>query len=226
MGEKALVDKTVVPLSTTLTNLTPALVTAGSVAGNLGNLPIGYYKGSAAFWDLDLAVNQPNVLSEQEHILGILDGREEGYDLRTLTTVVGVASPVGTILAGTLTVPAGEVWYINAVQSIVNCVGAANGLVGNWRCSLWTDRAATPNAAGQSFHPPAGLATAAGATVTTLDEFGGWTTVLAIANKVPMLRLPAGAIVSFVLVTATAQVDVAAASTLQLFGTVGKVLVA
>ena len=188
-----------------------------------GVLPIGDYKGVAAILNLDLLVKQPLVNAEQQHILGILDGREEDYDLKTLTTVVN--SAIGTALTGTLTVPTGEVWFINAVETVVNATGAANGLVGNWLCSLWPDRAATPSEAGQSFHPAAGLVAAAGATLTTLDEFGPIATAWLITNKVPLLRLPAGAIITFTLVTATAEVDVAAASTLKLYGAVAKPLV-
>jgi hypothetical protein len=227
MGERRVVpgDKTISPLQTAY-NLTPLTATQGRAASSLGVVPIGYYKGAAAFFDLDKMVNHPLVNAELAHILGILDGREEGYDLRTLTTVVGDTSPVGTILSGTLTVPAGQVWYINAVQSILNTTGAANGLVGNWRCSLWTDRATVPNPAGQSFYPATGLVRAPGGTTTWLAEFGPIATAWLITNKVPLLRLPAGTILTFVLVTTTAQVDVAAASTLALFGAVGKQLVA
>ncbi len=189
-----------------------------------GVMPVGDYKGVASILDLDLLVKQPLVWPEQQHILGILDGREEDYDLKTLTTVVN--SAIGTALTGTLTVPAEEVWFINVVETIVNAVSAANGLVGNWHCSLWPDRAATPNPAGQSFHPVAGLVAAAGASLTTLDEFGPIATTWVITNKVPLLRLPAGTIITFSLVTTTAPVDVAAPSTLKLYGAVGKPLVA
>jgi len=223
MGKQKVVDKSIHPL-TTITSITPAGVIPDITQA--GVIPVGNYKGVPAFWDLDKANNQPLVNAELAHILGILDGREEGYDLRTLTTVVGVTSPIGTILSGTLVVPAGEVWYINAVETNVNAVGAANGLVGNWRCSLWTDRAAAPNAGGQSFHPVAGLPAAAGALTTTIDEFGAIAPLLVLTNKIPLLRIPAGGILTFTLVTVTAQVDVAVASTIQLFGSVGKVLVA
>lgn len=191
-----------------------------------GVIPIGDNKGIAALYDIDKQVIQPLVSAELAHILSILDGREEGYDLRTLTTVVGVTSPIGTLLSGILTVPAGEVWYVNAVQILLNTTGAANGLVGNWRCSLWTDRAAIPNVAGQPFHPVAGLVRAAGGSTTWLDEFGPIATAWLITNKVPLLRLPGGTIITFYAITTTAQVDVAVASTLSLFGAVGKSLVA
>jgi len=227
VGQDRLVDnanKTIHPLAVP-TSLSPLHVT-NRVTSDLGFLPIGVYKGQAAFWDLDKAVNQPLVEAEQQHILGILDGREADYDLLTLTTVVGATSPIGTVLTDTLTVPAGLVFFISGVLTNVNAVGAANGLVGNWRCSLWPSREDPAHSAGQSFHPAAGLIAAAGALTTTADEFGPWAPALALGNKVPLLRLPAGAKITFTVTTTTAQVNVATASTLQLFGTVGKLLVA
>ena len=226
MGKDKLVDKTITPQQILQALQAGSITTAQAQQMFNGVMPVGDYKGAAAILDLDLLVVQPLVNAELAHILGILDGRLEGTDLVTLTTIVGATSPVGTVLTGALTVPEGEVWFINTVETYVNCTGAANGLVGNWRCSLWPDRATTPSEAGQSFHPAAGLVAAAGATLTTLDEFGPIATAWVITNKVPLLRLPAGAIITFTLVTTTAQVDVAAASTLKLYGSVGKPLVA
>jgi len=225
MGKDRLVDKTITPQQVLQALQAGSITTAQAQEMFNGVMPVGDYRGVAAILDLDLLVKQPLVNAELQHILGILDGREEDYDLKTLTTVVGVTSPVGTLLTGALTVPAGQVWYISAVRTVVNAVGAANGLVGNWLCSLWPDRAVTPNPAGQAFHPLAGLIAAAGAATTTLDEFGPIATAWVITNKVPLLRLPAGTVITFTLVTTTAQVDVAAASTLQLYGAVGKPLV-
>ncbi len=222
---RKLVDKTISPAEIVKALQAGNMTIAEAQAMFNGVLPVGDYKGMAAILDLDLLVKQPLVDAELKHILGILDGREEDHDLLTLTTVVGAASPIGTVLSGSLTVPAGEVWFINAVETYVNCLLAANGLVGNWRCSLWPDRAATPSEAGQSFHPAAGLVAAALATLTTLDEFGGWTTLVELTNKTTLLRLPAGAIITFILVTTTDEVDAAAASTLKLYGYIGKALV-
>lgn len=222
MGRESLVNKAIDPIKALQSG---GLTTVQAQQMYNGVMPIGTYKGVASILDLDLLVKQPLVSAEQQHILGILDGREEDHDLKTLTTVVGATSPIGTVLTGDLTVPAGEVWLINAIETYINCTGAANGLVGNWRCSLWTDRAITPSPAGQSFHPEAGLVAAAGATLTTLDEFGPIATAWVITNKVPLLRLPAGAVITFTLVTTTAEVDVATASTLKLYGSIGKSLV-
>ena len=70
MGERKLVDKTITPQQV-LYDLTPLTATEGRSRGSLGVVPIGYYKGATAFWDLDKAVNQPNVWAEQHHLLAL-----------------------------------------------------------------------------------------------------------------------------------------------------------
>jgi hypothetical protein len=223
MGKQNPVDKTIRPLST-ITNITPI-----STVGNLnssGVLPIGVYKGTPAFWDLDKAVNQPLVAAEIAHILGILDGRKEGYDLKTLTTVVGATSPIGTKLTGTLVVPAGLVFFLTGVKTVVDASAAKNGLTANWKCSLWPDNAVVASALGQSFWAIDLVQAAGDPATTTFDEFGPLALAWKETNKHPVLRVPAGASISFCLETTDDEVDVAAASTLQLYGTVGKLLVA
>ena len=234
MGKDKVVDKTIRP-QTTLTSLTPAIVTAGQAVGALGNLPVGYYKGSAAFWDLGLAVNEPNVYAEQQYILGILDGREEGYDLVTVNAPVTAVA--GTLLTGTLTVPAGELWYVNCVR--MNCAGDVTaGFTLNWHCTLWTDRIGA-SALGQPFRTAA-IALASidpsgaifthvvpgGVAIQQLDEFGEIATAWSMINKIPMLRLPATAVITFTVLTDTAVPTAITASTLTLHGAMAKVLVA
>lgn len=219
MGKQRITDKVIRPLN--LTSITPA-ATLSSIGG-AGVLPIGSYKGVPAFWDLDKAVNQPLVEAEKCHILGLLDGRLEGYDLKTLTTIVGATSPVGTALVGTLTVPAGAVWFINAVVTTINATGAKNGLIGSWKCSLWPDNATPVSLLGQSID--AGITVATTKTTTTTYEFGPNPVTNAVTVKPALLRLPAGASISLTMVTTTDQVDVAAASTLKVYGYVGKLLV-
>ncbi len=214
VGKQKVVDKTIRPL-TTLTSLTPALVTAGQAAGLLGNLPIGVYKGVAAFWDLNLAVNEPNVLAEQQHVLGNIDGQTEGTGLATMT--VGAVA-AGVIVTTTITVPAGQVWFINAV--VGTCVADATGTITyNWRCSLFADAAA--NVLGGVYHT-AGLATPLG---PQNDEFSPIATVFNLANKPTLLRLPAGATISGQLTNAVLAAT-GVVGTMQLFGYVGKTLVA
>ncbi len=224
MGKQKLVDKTIMPQETGPMPLQlSGLTVAQAMQNRLGVYMLGGYKGQTVFVDLDKLVNEPLVDVEMKHILGILDGREEDYDLKTLTPAI--ASPIGTALSGSLTVPAGQVWYINAVQIKLDTTGAAHGLVGNWRCSLWPDRAATPSEAGQPFHAT-DLVQAANGTTTWLDEFGPIAVTWQITNKTPLLRLPAGTMITFTLVTTTAIVDLAVANTLKLYGFVGKKLVA
>ncbi len=239
MGQDRLKDKTlqppiVSPLTTTLTNLTPAQVTEGRTAGSLGYVPIGVYKGSAAFFDLDKQNNQPLVMAERQYVQGILDGREEGYDLRTVT--IPLLAPAGTLQLGTIVVPAGELWYVNCVR--MNCPGDVTaGFTLNWACSLWTDRIGAA-AAGQPFRTaavalasavPAGIAThvaPGGAAIQQLDEFGEIATAWLFTNKVPLLRLPAGAIITFSVLTDTAAPTAATACTLSLQGAMARILVA
>jgi hypothetical protein len=215
-----LVDKTISPLQ--LTTLTPASVTQGRATNTWGVIPIGNYKGAAAFFDLDKMVNQPLVWAEQQHILGILDGREEDYDLQTLATIA--AEAIGTIHTAQLTVPAGVVWFLNAVEMVVPASGGANAITANWRCSLWTDRALVPSPNGQAF-----LATDFNPGVgggTQWDEFGAIPLLWAATNKPQTLRLPAGTVLT-VSFTNTLAVAAAAVNCLfRVYGYIGKLLVA
>jgi len=231
MGKRRLVDKAIRPLTTTLTNVTPAMVTASGYA-NIGRIPMAYYKGNVAFWDLDLAVNQPNVVAEQKWMLGILSGRELAYDFVTVNAPITTVA--GTLLSGTLTVPTGELWLVNAVR--MACPGdAVAGFTMNWYCSLWTDRVGALGF-GQPFHDPAaalgnlvGLAThvnPAGGAIVQLDEFGEIATAWLASNKVPLLRLPAGTVITFTVLTDSGLPAVATACTLQLYGSMAKILVA
>lgn len=221
MGKERVVDKTIRPL-TTLTNLTPSAVTGGIPANQLGTLPLGYYKGAVAFWDLDKANNQPLVQAEWQHILGILDGREEDYDLQTLGIVL--AEAIGTAHVAALTVPAGEVWYINSVLMTHPGTGGASAVTGNWYCSLWTDRVGALGY-GQAFHA-AVINPGAGAAMAQVDDFWYTAPVLGVANKATMLRAPAGTVFTVVFTTQLAVAALAINCTLQLFGYIGKTLVA
>lgn len=222
MGKRRIVDKSVLPLSS-VASVTPANFVIGASNPAYGAVVLGDYKGAARFLDLDKLVNQPLAVVEQQHILGILDGREEDYDLQTLTNVNGAV--VGTVYSAALTVPAGEVWYINAVIVVLDTTASAHGLTGNWHCSLWTDRAATPSTFGQPFHG-ANLVQAAGGTTTWWDEFGPIATAWLVTNKTSLLRLPAGAVITFAITTTTAAATAAVANTLALYGFVTPALVA
>lgn len=217
MGKQNAVPNVLRPLTTTLTNVTPAMATQGGYS-TIGQLPIGYYKGQAAFWDLNLAVNEPNVAAEGLHILGNLDGLVAAVSLATVT--VPAATVAGTVITSTITVPTGQVWFINAV--VGTCAADATGtIVYNWRCSLFPDAAA--NVLGGVYHT-AWLATALG---PQNDEFSSIATLFAVGNKPIPLRLPAGTTISAQLMNAAgAAAATGVAGTMQLFGWLGKVLVA
>jgi len=214
MGAQRLVDKTIRPL-TTISSISPSGVIPD--VARAGVIPVGNYKGVPAFWDLDKAVNQPLVNAEQFHILGNLDGATNGVDLATIT--VPAATVAGTVITVTLTVPAGEVWFINAV--VGTCLADATGtIVYNWRCSLFTLAGV---ALGNTYHT-AWLATPL---APQNDEFSPIATVFAIANKPIALRLPAGATISGQLMNAAgAAAATGVIGTMQLFGWKGKALVA
>jgi len=222
MGKRRTVDKSIQPMAT-VQNITPANFTIAALTPAYGAVVIGDYKGAARFLDLNKLVNLPLVWAEQQHILGILDGREEGYDLKTLT--VANTAPLGTSYSGALTVPSGEVWYVNAVQVVLDTTASAHGLTANWHLDKWTDRAATPSAHGQPFYAT-NLVQAAGGTTTTLAEFGPIATAWLITNKTVLLRLPAGAVLTFAITTTTAPATAAVANTLILKGFVTPALVA
>ena len=163
---------------------------------------------------------------------GILSGREEAYDLVTVNAPITTVA--NTLLIGTLTVPVGELWYVNAVRMACPADVTA-GFTMNWACTLWTDRVAAA-VIGQTFHSPAaalanllGLTTTVapgGLAIAQLDEFGENSTAWLVSNKVPLLRLPAGTVITFTVLPDTAAVTVATACTLGVFGAMAKILVA
>jgi hypothetical protein len=225
---RKLVDKTIRPL-TTVANLSPSQAVSGLSAGSIGNLPIGYYKGSPAFWDLDLANVQPLVNAEKAHILRKLDGRLPTYDSIVLTHALGAV--VGDALVGTLVVPANEVWYVDTVE-ITTIKDATAGYTVNWGCSIWPDNATPANAAGQAYYA-LDQAGAANTSVVLSHLFGivpAYATVAAyVAARGTImptaLRLPPGSIITFTSVVNTAAATAAAANTLNVYGYVGKYMV-
>ncbi len=220
MGKQRTKDKTIRPL-TSLTNLTPATVTGGIAINSLGHIPIGVYKGAAAFWDLDKAVNQPLVSAEQQHVVGILSGREEDYDLQTATAVL--AEAIGTAHVVQLTVPTGELWYVQGIETTVPASGGVSQYGTNWHCSLWTDRVGALGY-GQAFWGAEQLHAVGGA--NTFDEFGVAPLAFAVSNKQGVLRAPAGTEFTFIVTTRTLACDLAVAVTFQVWGYLGRFLVA
>lgn len=229
MGRQRLIDKVIKPQVKPqevgpMPQQLAGLTVAEALQNRLGIYLLGGYKGQTVFVDLDKLVNQPLVKAEQLSITGILDGREEGHDLVTVTNPLGAL--VGTQVRGRLPVPSGQVWYISAVVLTIPADATAV-IAANWRCSLWTDRAATPDPDGQPFHAADVADVApAGAGIVQTDEFGPWTTLVALTNKTSLLRLPAGAVITAQGTVTTAPPTAAVQTTLQLYGFIGKPLVA
>jgi hypothetical protein len=243
---KKLVDMTLRPMSS-VTNLTPGASTANIPAGSLGNLPIGYYRGAPAFWDLDKAVVQPLVKAEPAYILGQLDGRTLNYDAVQATTTAGAVT--GVAYRARMTVPAGQVWYVHAVQVYVpkDTTGAVNV---NWRCSLWPDNSAilagtTPDPDGQTFLSTDAIGTNAiniwnylfgvlpvAANIGSNIALPGLTGDLGLAIGTPktmptQLRLPGGAVLTLQITvnSVNATIILALPVTLSVRGYVAKALV-
>ena len=223
MGKQELVDKTIRPLSTTtLSTLTPSNFVVGVPAPAYGAVVIGDYKGAAAFLDLNKMVNEPLVQAEWQHILGILDGREEDYDLQT--SAIAALAAVGTTSTGSLTVPAGQVWYINTVQVDAPALGVGVQCGINWYCSLWTDRVGSLGL-GQPYHAAETLS-GLNAAVNLTDDFWYTAPILGVGNKAVMLRAPAGTVFSATYAVRTLAAVNTVACTLILRGYIGKTLVA
>ena len=185
-----------------------------------GFMLIGNYKGYGAILDIDKLVCQPLVKAEAMHILGILDGREEDYDLQTVRIPTG--SVAGASARGKLTVPTGEVWFVSAMRLTTPADQGGTPAI-NWRCSLWTDRLATPDADGQAFHADSLSNTPVGGAWT--DEFYAEAPGIAIGNKGALLRLPGGSVITAVATNLAAAATGNMDCTLALYGYVGKPLV-
>jgi len=105
MSQRRIKDKRITPQQ--LTTVTPLLATESRYRGSLGILPIGYYKGEARFWNLDLAVVQPLIWAEKQWTNDIVDTRNG-----EVKVTVPVGTAVGQSKSGEIEVPAGEVWYL------------------------------------------------------------------------------------------------------------------
>jgi len=219
VGDRKLVNKIINPAEFVRALQAGGMTLAQAQAAFNGMWLIGKYKGVPASLDIDTLV-EPLVQAEQLHILGILDGRVEGHDLVTVTIPLGALA--NAALTGTLTVPADEVWFINAVRMVTPADNGGSPTV-NWHCSLWPDPAATPSVFGQPFHAAPINFTPVGG--TQWDEFGIPATIWDAANKPMMLRLPGGTVITFTVVNAGAVALGAMACTLALFGSIGKPLV-
>ncbi len=133
------------------------------------------------------------------------------------------AEAIGTAHVGTLTVPTGELWFVNNIQTTIPASGGANIITANWYCSLWTDRVGALGY-GQAFHLAAINFGAGGG--AQLDEFSPPGPVWALTNKQVALRLPAGTVLTVVFTNTVAVAAGAVNCLFQVFGWLGKNLVA
>jgi hypothetical protein len=218
MGKDRIIDKSIDPVRALATG---NITIAQAQQMYNGFIPIGDYKGAAAILDIDKLVKQPLVDAEQKHILGVLDGREEDYDRQTIT--IPAATAILGSVAESLTVPPGDPWFLTAIESILPASGGANIISGNWYCSLWTDRAATPSPYGQPFHAaPVNFGAGGG---TQFDEFSAPAVWWVITNKPTPIRLPAGTVLTFVAINNGAVAPGAVNAVFNIYGYIGKSLV-
>lgn len=213
---KKIVDKTIDPIRAMQAG---NLTTAQAQQMFNGVMPVGDYKGVASIWDLDKAVKQPLALAEQLHVLGVLNGGTEDFDKQTVAVAVAVGA-----YTGTLVVPAGQVWYLTAIESILPPSAGVNVISGNWYCSLWPDPAETPSPLGQPFHATAFDFGAGGG--TQFDEFSSPAVWWVITNKPYPIRLPGGTVLTFVATNVgVAALAAAVSAVFNLYGFIGKALV-
>ena len=226
MGDKKLVNKEISPdeaARIVIKALQAGTYTVAQIQAMFpGFIPMGDYKGYGALWNIDLAVKQPLVLAEQLHILGLLDGREEDYDLQTIRIPNGAA--IGASVRERLAVPTGDVWYVTAVELITPADQGGTPTL-NWRCSLWTDRATTPDTDGQAFRPAGQEWSNSPGGGTAYDEFVPPANWWAARNKPVMLRLPGGTVITAVATNTVALATANMDCTLRLYGFIGKSLV-
>ena len=218
MGQQNLVNKTINPLQ--LTSLTPAAVTGGTPVNQLGFIPIGNYKGAAAFFDLNLLVNEPLIWAEKQWTQDIVDSRN-GF----VTIVVPIGTLAGASVTGTITVPAGAIWYLGTHRLLIHQAAAltAGGLVVNFLVSSFPKTLAGADKA----YLDAERALARTQAQIAAGDFDLTTQFQAGDELGVPLRLVGGDVLTLVATVATAA-TVGAAITVDLtvYGRVGKSLVA
>lgn len=103
----------------------------------------GWHAGDWRTLNLDTLV-QLWRLSEKIQPSGKLDSRD------AITAVIAAAAVVTTTASGTLTVPSGELWFVQRLDIDVpyesGCV-----ITANFRISRWPDDATSPSALGKAF---------------------------------------------------------------------------
>ncbi len=205
MGKDRVIDKTITPQQA-VTSMTPDQVTRAG----LGSVAIGVFKGAAAIIDLDKLANQPLAVAEKAYALDRIDARDK------VEVTLGAGAAVDSTGRETITVPVGEVWFLNRlVASAPAADGGGAYLAVNFRVSFWPDTATTPDADGKTYWPadkePKG-------TPVTLD-------LPAQGELGEELRLPAGSVINLVATVKTAALAADTTASLTPYGRKGKALV-
>ena len=192
----------VIPQTGTILAAAPPMI-GGVVAG-------GFDKGSWRTLNLD-TLRQLWRLSERMSgsVIGKLDTRD------TVTATIPIASAVGATATATLTVPAGELWELTAVQ-IVDPAGAALEIITvNFRISSFPDDAVTPSALGKLFWA-VDKGVVAGAVYT--NEFWEIAPFADLENMPMPLRLAAGTTITLIATVTGAVTAAARSATLTPYG--------
>jgi len=180
-----------------------------------------HFDGSLRILDVG-ALRELQVLAEQANSLRKLDSRD------TITATIAAASAVGTQASAKLTVPAGEVWFIGAINvtsPAESGPGVGDIVQVNFRISRWVDQSATPSVDGQLFW-------AANQGTLALDLFTAWFagqeglvwSPFGDGVPTPCLRLTGGDYITLVATLTGAVAGAALAATLTTYGYGGKAL--
>lgn len=84
-------------------------------------------------------------LGERLSVVGKLDSRD------AVSATITSGSAVGTVGSVKLTVPAGELWFIEEVDILVPYGAGTDIIAANFRVSTWPDDATVPSADGKNF---------------------------------------------------------------------------
>ena len=181
-----------------------------AIAGTV--LVAGYDAKDGTYRLLNLDVlRQLAVQAERLYALDRVDSRNAHAE-----ATIGAGAAIGAEARARITVPAGEVWYVNRavhVSPAESGVGVGDIIQTNLRISRWTDPAADPD--GKAYNAAA-IGTAA--LDTTIEELP------AQGELGEELRLEPGDVVTLVATLTGAVAGAALTATLDLFGRLGKPL--
>lgn len=197
---------------------TPTLPTyIPSIPPDGGRVLAGWDPSDNRFHPLNLDVlRQLQVLMEAEHVLGIVDGRDQ------VSVTIAAGSAVGATGSATIEVPAGEVWFLHLahlVSPAESGVGVGDIVQVNFRVSIWPDEASEH---GQAYWQN-NQGTAA------LDdlyaEFHPGAPFIGLKNVPKPLRLPAGSKIRLEATLTGAAAGANLVATLTPYGYKGKQLI-